>query len=274
MSPAALLRSGVATAASPLRAVLGRGVLDSDARLDVVDHLDELRRRLIWSLMTLGAAFGTAFWWHGELIALLNAPLAGGQPVTLGITEPFFTALKVSAFAAFLGAFPILMWHLWRYVAPSVDRSIRRGVATYVCAGSLLMAGGVAFAYLVALPSAVAFLTGFDAHLYDVQVRAQEYYVFACAVLLSVGFVFQLPVVLLALVRFRILTHDRLRSNRKIAYVSLMALAVLMPGVDPVTTLMWVVPLGLMFEVSVLLARRVERRVLRAQARVTQEAPR
>ena len=225
-----------------------------------MDHLDELRRRLVWSLMTLGVGFGVAFAYHGELIALLNEPLQGGEPVTLGIAEPFITAIKVSAFAAFLAAFPVLMWHLWRYVAPSVAVHVRRSVATYVGAGTLLMAGGVAFAYFIALPSAVTFLTGFDDHLYDVQVRASEYYVFACAVMLSVGAVFQLPVVLLALVRFRILSHALLANNRKIAYVSLMAIAVLMPGVDPVTTLMWVLPLGVMFEVSVLLARRVERR--------------
>ncbi len=260
------MRGGAALAAGPARRLLSRGVLAPDARLDTVAHLDELRRRLIASLLVLGVAFGVAFAWHGELIHLLNAPLRGGQPVTLGITEPFFTALKVSAFAAFLGSFPVLMWHLWRYVAPTVAPGIRRAVATYVAAGTLLMAFGVLFAYLVALPSAVGFLTGFDDHLYDVQVRAQEYYVFASAVLLAVGFVFQLPVVLLALVRFRVLTHAMLAGNRKIAYVGLMALAVLMPGVDPVTTLMWVLPLGVMYEVSVLLARRVERRALRATA--------
>ncbi len=276
MSPATVLRIGAATMAAPIRSALSRGVLDSDSRVDVVDHLDELRRRLIASLVTLGAAFTAAFVWHEQLIELLNAPLAGGQPVTLGITEPFFTAIKVSAFAAFLAAFPVLMWHVWRYIAPTVAPKVRRTVATYVASGTVLMAGGVLFAYFVALPSAVGFLTGFDDHLYDVQVRAQEYYVFASAVLLSVGFVFQLPVVLLALVRFRILSHSLLANNRKIAYVSLMALAVLMPGVDPVTTLMWVLPLGVMFEVSVLLAKRVERRAIRAAeaAQVTPDAAR
>lgn len=88
---------------------------------------------------------------------------------------------------------------------------------------------------------------------------------FACAVLMSVGLVFQLPVVLLALVRFRILSHSILTNNRKIAYISLMALAVAMPGVDPVTTTMWLIPLGIMFEVSVMLARRVERKARKAE---------
>ena len=264
MSPRDLLRGGAAVVTLPRR-IRVRPVAERDARMGVVDHLDELRGRLIASLVTLTLAFIGAFLVHGKLIEWLNAPLEGGPPVTLGITEPFFTALKVSAFAAFAVAFPVLMWHLWRYVAPSFDVGIRRAVATYVGAGTVLMAGGVAFAYFIALPSAVGFLTSFDSHLYDVQVRAQEYYVFACAVLLSVGFVFQLPVVLLALVRFRVLSHSLLSNNRKIAYVSLTALAVCMPGVDPVTTTMWILPLGIMFEVSVLLARRVERRARKAE---------
>ena len=260
MSPATVLRAGMATAALPLRSMLARGVLDRDARVGMVDHLDELRRRLMWAIATLTLGFAGAFAVHERIIEALNAPLNGAQPVTLGIAEPFMTAIKVSAFAALLLAFPVLMWHIWRYVAPTFELHVRRTVAVYVGCGTVLMATGVAFAYFVALPSAVSFLTSFDSELYDVQVRAQEYYVFASAVLLSVGAVFQLPVVLLALVRFRILSHAMLSGNRKIAYVSLMALAVLMPGVDPVTTLMWVVPLGVMFEVSVLLARHVERR--------------
>lgn len=265
MSPRGVIRGGASAVALPIRLMRMRTLSADDHCMDAVEHLDELRQRLIWSLMTLGAGFIVAFIEHEHLVSWLNEPLDGGPPVTLGITEPFFTAIKVSAFAAFLVAFPVLMWHVWRYVAPSFDVRVRRAVSSYVAAGSVLMATGVAFAYFVALPSAVRFLTGFDSHLYDVQVRAQEYYVFACAVLLSVGFVFQLPVVLLALVRFRVLTHELLARNRKIAYVSLMGLAVLMPGVDPVTTTMWVVPLAVMFEISVLLARRVERRARKAQ---------
>lgn len=263
MNARALMRRGAGAMSLPRRAV--RPLPDARARMAAVDHLDELRRRLVASLVWLVGGFTLAFVERERLIGWLNEPLDGAAPITLGITEPFFTAIKVSAFAAFLLTFPILLWHAWRFIAPTVDRHARRTVATYVAAGSLLMVAGVAFAWLVALPSAVGFLVGFDSELYQTQVRAQEYYVFASSVLLSVGFVFQLPVALLALVRFRILSHRMLANNRRIAYVSLMALAVLMPGVDPVTTMMWIVPLGLMFEVSVLLARRVERRARRTE---------
>lgn len=259
------MRAAGAVLRSPkLRGKLVRALPARDERLDVTDHLDELRRRLISSLVVLGLAFVGTFAVHKQLVEWLNAPLNGAQPVTLGVAEPFMTAVKLSIWAAFVVAFPVLMWNLWRYVAPSLDDRFRTAVATYVGFGTVLMFAGVAFGYFVALPSAIGFLTGFDAELYDVQLRAQEYYVFAAAVLVSVGAVFQLPVVLLALVRFRVLTKERLRSNRKIAYVALTALAVAMPGVDPVTTTMWLLPLGVMYEVSILLAGRVERRAERA----------
>ncbi|MCW2928641.1 MAG: Sec-independent protein translocase, TatC subunit [Thermoleophilia bacterium] len=258
------MRAASAVIRSPkLRGRIIRTLPARDERLDVTAHLDELRKRLISSLVVLTVGFGVAFAFHKRLVSALNEPLNGAQPVTLGVAEPFMTAVKLSVWAAFVVAFPVLAWNLWRYVAPSFDDGIRRAVATYVGFGTLLMFGGVAFGYFVALPSAIGFLTGFDSELYDVQLRAQEYYTFAAAVLVSVGAVFQLPVVLLALVRFRILTKERLRSNRRIAYVSLTALAVAMPGVDPVTTSMWLVPLGIMYEVSILLAGRVERRALR-----------
>ncbi|MCW2923978.1 MAG: Sec-independent protein translocase, TatC subunit, partial [Thermoleophilia bacterium] len=257
-------RGGAAVVTLPMRMRV-RSVTERDQRMNVVEHLDELRSRLMATVVTLLLAFVGAFWFHDHLIAWLNDPLEGGPPVTLSITEPFMTACKVSFITAFAVAFPVLMWHLWRYIAPSFDLGIRRTVATYVGWSTVLMAAGVAFGYFVALPSAVHFLTHFDKDLYNVQVRASEYYMFACMVLLSVGLVFQLPVVLLALVRFRILSHSLLANNRKIAYISLMALAVVMPGVDPITTTMWMVPLAIMFEVSVLMARRVERRARLAQ---------
>jgi len=253
-------------ATAPLRKARPRPVLDSEAKLDVVGHLDELRKRLLVAVVALTAGFGGAFAIHKWVIDRLNEPLNGTQPVTLSIAEPFMTAMKVSIMLAFAFAFPVLMWQLWRYIAPTFQVHVRRSVATYVGSGSVLLVVGMAFGYFIALPSAVGFLTSFDADLYDVQVRAQDYYMFATAVLLSVGLVFQLPVILLGLVRFRIVSRAQLAGNRKIAYVSLTALAVLMPGVDPVTTTMWIVPLGLLFEASIVLAHFTEKRAAKQLA--------
>ncbi|MCW2960288.1 MAG: Sec-independent protein translocase, TatC subunit [Thermoleophilia bacterium] len=238
----------------------------ADEQLKLVDHLGELRRRLVISCSSLLVGFVGVFLVHTELIALLNEPLNGLKPVTLGVAEPFMTAVKVSFMGAIGIALPILLWQLWGFIAPACEAKWRRSVAGYVATGTILFITGVTFAYIIALPQAVGFLINFDSQLYDVQVRAQEYYTFAAAVLLSVGLVFQLPVVLVSLVRFRVLKYETLRSNRRIAYVALVGLAVLMPGVDPVTTSMWIVPLAIFYEVSILLARRWDKQRIKREA--------
>lgn len=232
-------------------------------RLDVVGHFDELRRRLF---VTLGTILGTAvvtFVFHADLVRALTRPLGDVEPVTLGVAEPFMTALRISLLAAMAISFPVLAWQGWSFVSPAWQPRIRRTVLGFAAGGSALFFTGVAFGYAIALPSAVRFLTTFDAELYDTQVRASEYLTFAAAVLLSVGLVFQLPVVLLALVRFRILSCGMMRRNRRFAYLALAVLAVVMPGVDPVTTTMWMVPLVILFEATILIAWRYERRLER-----------
>lgn len=235
-----------------------------DRRLGLVGHLGELRVRLGIAAASVFVAFIGTFAVHGWLLEQLNEPLGGAQPVTLGVAEPFMTAVRISFMAAMAVALPVLLWQIWSFVAPACERHVRRTVLGFVAAGAMLFVAGAALGYFVALPQAIGFLVGFDAELYDVQVRAQEYYTFAAAVLLSVGLVFQLPVVLLGLVRFQVLSHSMLVRHRRIAYVSLCALAVLMPGVDPVTTSMWIVPLFVLFEGTILVARRYERRLERA----------
>jgi len=240
-----------------------RTKLSREDRLDLMGHLGELRKRLLVSSITVVVAAIGAFLVHKQLITALTAPLGDAKPVTLGVAEPFMTSIKVSLMAAIAVSLPVLLWQMWSFIAPATAENVRRTVLGFVTAGSILFASGVAFAYFIALPSAIGFLIGFDSDLYDVQVRAQEYLTFAAAVLMSVGMVFQLPIVLLALVRFRVLSHGLLKKYRRYAYVILAALAVVLPGVDPVTTTMWLVPLFVLYEGTVLVAWRYELRLAR-----------
>lgn len=248
--------------------------LDFGESVELVDHLDELRKRLFIAIGGLAVTFTFAYVNHKQVIEWLNKPLPAdiAQPITIGIAEPFMTSIKVSMYAAFAMALPLLLWQLWGFLAPTMEKHARRTIMAFVTVATLLFVAGMAFSYLVALPSSVKFLTGFDSDLYNVQIRAQQYYMFAAAVLVSVGLVFELPVFLLALVRFRILTAEKMRKNRKIAYVSLTALAVLLPGVDPVLTLMELAPLALLYEITVWLARIFERRWDRARDIAAEEA--
>ena len=129
-----------------------------------------------------------------------------------------------------------------------------------VAAATALLVSGIAFGYVVVLPAATHFLTGYDSAIYDIQVRASSYYSFALLVLVAVGVVFELPVFIVALVRLGITSSACLRRNRRIGYVSVAALAVALPGVDPVTTLFEMIPLVALFEASIWLCALLEPR--------------
>jgi sec-independent protein translocase protein TatC len=235
---------------------------------ELVEHLGELRSRVLIVLLALTAGFGVAYGFHHELLHWLNQPLPAGRrrPVTFGVAEPFMTSLKVSLYAGFALASPVILWQLWSFLAPAFDRRIERAISGFVVFSSLLFALGVAFAYEVALPAAVRFLTNYDASVYDIQIRASSYYSFALLSLLAVGIVFELPIFVLALVRIGVLTAVKLRRNRRIGYVGMAALAVALPGVDPVTTAFEMLPLMALFELSIWLAVLFERRWRTAEA--------
>ena len=231
----------------------------------LVEHLGELRTRLVISLLAVGVAFAFAFTFHEQLVEWLTRPLPDDKRlVTFGVTEPFFTAVKVSLYASFALALPVVLYQLWSFLAPAMEQHTQRVVSVFVLIATALLAGGLAFGYFVVLPKAITFLTNFDEELYDVQIRASYYYSFVSLSLLGMGLIFEMPIFILALVRLRVLTADRLRRNRRIGFFLIVVIAVLLPTVDPVSLVLEVLPLLVLFELSIWLATIMERRWERA----------
>ena len=227
----------------------------------LVEHLDELRSRLIIALIAIVPAFLLAFAFHNQIMEWLIEPLPNDKKlVTLGVTEPFTTSVKVSMIAALALALPVILWQIWAFLAPAVQPHFQRVVLVFVVLATALFVTGVAFMYYVVLPRALDFLTSYDDQLYNIQIRASYYYSFAALTLVAGGLAFLMPIFVLALVRLRVLTSDRLRSNRRIAYVLLLAFAILLPTVDPVSLAFEVVPLLVLFEMSIWLSVFMERR--------------
>ena len=231
----------------------------------LVEHLGELRARLLIALGSVALAFVVTFAFHEKLLEWLTKPLPDDkQLVTLGVTEPFFTSMKVSFYGALAIAFPILVYQIWSFLAPAFEERSQRIVATYVAFASALFAGGIAFGYAIVLPRAVSFLVTYDEHLYDIQVRASYYYSFVTVALLGMGVIFELPVFILALVRLQVLTAGQLRRNRRLGILLVVVVAVLLPTVDPVSLAFEAIPMVLLFELSIWLATIMERRWQRA----------
>lgn len=227
----------------------------------MVEHLSELRHRVFVALLALVPAFAIAFAFHHRLIDWLTKPLPDDkQLVTLGVTEPFTTAVKVSLLAALAIALPLLLWQLWAFLAPAVEEGIQRVITIYVVLATALFAGGVAFAYFVVMPKALEFLTNFDDDLYQEQIRASYYLSFAALLLLASGLAFEMPIFILALVRLGVLSSAVLRRNRRLGIVLMVAFAILLPTVDPVSLAFEVVPLIVLFELSIWLSVVMERR--------------
>ena len=229
----------------------------------LVEHLDELRTRLILSLVALGVAFGVAYGFHDAILDWLTQPLPPARRdhlLTVSVTEPFFTTIKVCLWAAFALALPLVLWQVWSFLAPAVQEGAQRIIMGFVSLGTLLFATGMAFAYWVVLPPALRFLTNYESELYNVQVRAGSYFGFVSAVLMGIGIVFELPIFVLALVRLGVLSSDTLRRNRRVGYVLAFAVAIVLPTVDPVSLVFETVPLLVLFEASIWLSVFFERR--------------
>ncbi len=226
-------------------------------RLTLVEHLDELRNRIVVCVVVIGVALALCFWQSHLLLEIASDPLPNDQDrlLTFGVTEPFTTTLMVAMYGALILSMPVLLYQLYAFVLPAFSQTERRVVIPILILAPLLFAGGVAFAYFVVMPPATEFLLGFNETEFNVQVRARDYYSFFSTTMLAGGLIFQLPLAIVALTRLGIVSTDQLRANRRYAYLGIALLAAALPGVDPISMLIEMVPLLILYELSILLAR-------------------
>ena len=232
--------------------------VDFEDRLTLVEHLDELRSRIIVSLAAFAVALALCFWQNHLLLDIANAPLPGDrEPITFGVAEPFTTTLTIAAYAAILLSLPVLLYQAYAFVLPALSPREKRVIVPFLALAPLLFIGGVVFAYFVVLPAATDFLLNFNQSEFNIEIRARDYYSFFALTLISVGLLFQVPIGILAVTRLGIFTPQQIAANRRYAILVIAVLAMLLPGTDPITMLISMVPLLLLFEGSLLLARLV-----------------
>jgi sec-independent protein translocase protein TatC len=229
-----------------------------DEQLTLVEHLDELRTRIIVSAAVLVVACGLCFWQNHLLLQIANDPLPGDiKPITFGVTEPFMSTLKISIYAGILISLPVLLYQAYAFLLPALKPTEKRVVLPFLILIPALFVAGVAFAYFVVVPAATKFLLHFNESEFNIQVQASRYYGFLITTLIAVGLVFQVPMGIVAVTRLGIVTPRQLSRNRRYAYLILAVVAMLLPGTDPVTMLIELAPLLALFELSLLLARLV-----------------
>jgi sec-independent protein translocase protein TatC len=227
----------------------------------LVGHLEELRSRLIVVLGAVALTTIVAFAFHGHILDWLNHPLPADRRrvVTLGVAEPFTVSVTVSVYAGFLLALPVILWQLWSFLAPAFDPKIERRVLGLVTFATALGTAGIAFGYWIVLPRALQWLTHYDDSHFTNLIQAKAYYSFTSTVLLGIVMVFELPVIVLGLVSIGVLSAATLRENRRLGYFIVAVIALGLPGPDPVTTGLELLPMWALFESSIWLAVFVER---------------
>jgi sec-independent protein translocase protein TatC len=243
--------------------------LAAEDRVSLLEHLDELRKRLFVCLIvvTLGvllAAFFNSFMFEVLLYPIRKVP---GLPesatsiTTFSPSEPFMVSLKVWVVGGLILAAPVIIYELWAFLAPAFTAGEKKYFYPIVFASSALFFAGCALAYFLVLPKGLAFLLTFSAGYFNVQLRAQDYFMFLALFILAFGVVFELPVVLVLLAKVGVIDDKWLRKNRRWAVIAMaFAAAFITPSQDAFSMLAMFIPLYVLYEISVVLARIVQPR--------------
>ncbi len=232
-----------------------------------LDHLEELRWRILWSVLALiaGGVTGFVVVQKYGVLELLVRPvreyLADGKLLYFSPVDGFFVTLKVGLLVGLILAFPILVYQLWSFLSPALEKREKRIIVPSLYLGLVLFAAGVAMAYFIALPISLKFLVGFQTEFLEASYEINAYMAFVLRLLVAFGAVFELPVVVMILSVLGLVTPAMLRKNRRYALVIITVVAcVLSPGDFVLLSLLMMAPLVLLYELSIGLSRMIYRR--------------
>ncbi len=230
-----------------------------DSQAPLLDHLVELRRRLLWSVVAIAVTFAACLYFARPILAFLVAPLKEAGQLKIINTEVFggfLVEIKVAFFAAMMLSFPIVANQLWQFVAPGLYRQEKRALLPFLLATPVLFIGGASMAYYIAIPTALTFLLGFQGNLGGIEQEALpdvgNYLKFTMQFVFAFGLSFLLPVLLMLLERAGIVTRKQLIAARRYAIVAAFALAAVLTPPDVGSQLMLAIPLVILYELALI----------------------
>jgi len=246
---------------------------EEDTKMPLLDHLVELRQRLLYSAVAFVLAFIGCFYFAQTMFDFLAAPMAnffhdqtGRRFIYTDLTEPFFTYMKVAAFGALCISFPIVANQLWLFVAPGLYKNERRAFLPFLIATPVMFLLGAAFLYYVLLPFAIRFFVGFETLRTEttlpmqLEARVGEYVGFVMTLIFAFGLCFELPVLLTLLAKVGLVTSEGLRKKRRYAIVLVFIAAAVVTPPDVFSQISLALPILILYEVSIWLARMVEKK--------------
>jgi sec-independent protein translocase protein TatC len=233
-----------------------RKAIASDDKLPFTDHLDELRHRLIISVIGIGVGFAISYAFSQQILLLLQRPMPT-RLIFIAPTEAFFVNLKVALYAGLFLSIPLILFQVWKFVAPGLYEHERRYSYPFLIISTVLFLVGAAFAYLVILPVALHFLIAQGGELWQPNITLSNYLAFCMRLLLAAGLIFEFPVLMYFLTKVGVVTPEFLVRNRKYAVLVAFVLSAILTPPDVFSQILLAIPLFLLFEVSIFVAKRV-----------------
>ena len=229
------------------------------ASQNIIAHLIELRKRLLYSVVSLLLVFVCLFPWAADLYALLAQPLLaklpqGGQMIATDVTTPFFVPVKVALMTAFLITLPYILFQIWSFVAPGLYAHEKRWIVPLVVASLVLFLSGMAFAYFAVFPMVFGFITASAPHGVAVMTDIDKYLSFVMSMFLAFGVTFQVPVAVVAMVKMGFVSVAKLRAIRRYVIVGAFIVGAILTPPDVVSQFMLAVPLWLLYEAGIWVA--------------------
>lgn len=232
-------------------------------KLDVISHLEELRRRILGCLLVLVLATVIAFWQGDRVMTFVKRPILAfaDKLIFISPTEAFVAYLKVALLSGFIISFPVILFHAWAFLSPALSGNVRKRMVLWLALALVLFFAGITFSYFLAIPVALDFLIGFGRGIAIPMITLGKYISFFGALVLVGGVVFEIPVVIGLLTDAGLLKTRMLRKKRHYAVLAIMIFAaVITPTQDILNMLLFAIPMMLLYEAGILIASAIERR--------------
>ena len=235
-----------------------------DQKMSLTDHLLELRKRLTRSLIALAAGFGVCYYFKDLIFDVMTRPLTqvlskDSHLVYIGLTEAFFTYMKIAFFASLIITSPYILYQVWKFISPGLLPKEKQYVVPFVISSSLLFIGGVLFGYFIVLPTAFKFFVSFNNEYLQAMLSFKDYLSLFVTFLLGFGLSFELPIFIFFLTKLGIVNAAKLSRQRRYAILIIfLVAAVLTPSPDALSQILMAIPLMILYEISIFVSKFAE----------------
>ncbi|MBN1470615.1 MAG: twin-arginine translocase subunit TatC [Syntrophaceae bacterium] len=242
-----------------------------DQKMSLTEHLIEFRKRLTRSLIALGIGFGVCYYYKDFVFDIITRPLTQVLPksshlIYLGLTEAFFTYMKIAFFASLIITSPYILYQIWKFISPGLLPQEKKYVVPFVISSSSLFIGGILFGYFIVLPTAFEFFVSFNNDYLKAMLSFKDYLSLFVTFLLGFGLSFELPIFIFFLTKLKIVNAKMLSRQRRYAVLIIFIIAaVLTPSPDALSQILMAIPLMLLYEISIFVSKFAEKKAVESE---------